>query len=102
MILALACYGYDWPKDRVGKTLTYDNAVILAHNYNARITFDPQSSNLNFSYTDGAGMHHDVYFTDAATYFNLIRKADDWDLQALLFGVWEVKTLVYGRLFPDH
>ncbi|WP_448138679.1 glycosyltransferase [Sphingobacterium siyangense] len=88
VILALACYGYDWPKGSVGKTLTYDNAVILAHNYNAKITFDPESANLNFSYKDGTGMHHDVYFTDAATYFNLIRKADDWGLAGI--ALWRL------------
>ncbi|MDR6736073.1 glycosyltransferase [Sphingobacterium sp. 2149] len=88
VILALACYGYDWPKGRVGQTLTYDNAVILAHNYNAKIAFDPESANLSFSYTDGGGMYHDVYFTDAATYFNLIRKADDWGLAGI--ALWRL------------
>lgn len=88
VILALACYGYDWPVGKVGQTLTYDNAVILAHNYNAKITFDPASANLNFNYKDGAGMRHDVYFTDAATYFNLIRKADDWGLAGI--ALWRL------------
>ncbi|KAI1693094.1 polysaccharide deacetylase domain-containing protein [Ditylenchus destructor] len=63
VILALACYGYDWPAGKVGKTLTYDNA-------------------------DGNGMRHDVYFTDAATYFNLIRKADDWGLAGI--ALWRL------------
>jgi len=88
VILALACYGYDWPAGKVGKTLTYDNAVILAHNYNANIRFDRESANFNFSYRDGTGMRHDVYFTDAATYFNLIRKADDWGLAGI--ALWRL------------
>ncbi|RYD71966.1 MAG: glycosyl transferase family 2, partial [Sphingobacteriales bacterium] len=88
VILALACYGYDWPKGSVGKPVTYEDAMTVAVNYQSRINFDPISANLNFSYKDGSGIGHKVYFTDASTYFNLIRKADDWDIAGI--ALWRL------------
>ena len=88
VILALACYGYDWPKNSVGTSITYDQAVTIAANFKSTIHFDPSSANLNFSYIDGSGINHQVYFTDAATNFNLIRKADDWDIAGI--ALWRL------------
>lgn len=88
VILALACYGYDWPQNSVGKSVTYEEAITNAVNYKSKINFDPESANLNYSYSDGSRIKHNVYFTDAATYFNLIRKADDWDIAGL--ALWRL------------
>lgn len=88
VILALACYGYDWPEKSIGKPVTYETAMTLAVNYKSRVNFDPASANLNFSYQDANGINHQVYFTDAATNFNLIRKADDWDIAGI--ALWRL------------
>jgi cellulose synthase/poly-beta-1,6-N-acetylglucosamine synthase-like glycosyltransferase/spore germination protein YaaH/peptidoglycan/xylan/chitin deacetylase (PgdA/CDA1 family) len=88
VILALACYGYDWPDNKVGESLTYDKAVILANNYGSKIHYNPASANSNFKYIASTGIEHDVYFTDAATYFNLIRKADDWGIAGV--ALWRL------------
>ncbi|WP_231425451.1 glycosyltransferase [Pedobacter sp. Leaf250] len=88
VILALACYGYDWPKNSVGKSVTYEEAMTVAVNYKSKINYNPGSANLNYSYSDGSGIKHDVYFTDAATYFNIIRKADDWDIAGI--ALWRL------------
>ena len=88
VILALACYGYDWPEDRVGKVVTYQEAIANANRYKARIIFDPASANLHYSYLDEASLNHTVYFTDAATNFNLIRKADDWGIAGV--AIWRM------------
>lgn len=88
VILALACYGYDWPQNSVGKSVTYEEAITNAVNYKSKINFDPESANLNYSYSDGSRIKHNVYFTDAATYFNLIRKADDWDIAGV--ALWRL------------
>ncbi|RYD78445.1 MAG: glycosyltransferase [Sphingobacteriales bacterium] len=88
VILALACYGYDWPDKSVGTPLTYETAMTLAVNYKSKVNFDPASANLSFSYKDGSGIGHKVYFTDAATYFNLIRKADDWNIAGI--ALWRL------------
>jgi len=88
VILALACYGYDWPNHSVGKSVTYEDAMTQAVNSKSEITYNPVSANLNYSYKDGSGISHDVYFTDAATYFNLIRKADDWGIAGI--ALWRL------------
>lgn len=88
VILALACYGYDWPKNSIGIPVTYEQAITKAVDRKSKINYNPASANLNYSYKDGSGMEHDVYFTDAATYFNLIRKADDWDIAGV--ALWRL------------
>ncbi|TDO22416.1 glycosyltransferase [Pedobacter duraquae] len=88
VILALACYGYDWPDENVGKVVTYQQAIANANRYKAKIIFDPASANLHYTYLDEGGINHTVYFTDAATNFNLIRKADDWGVAGV--AVWRM------------
>ena len=88
VILALACYGYDWPDGDVGTTITYQQAIATANRYNGKVQYNPISANLNFSYKDESAVSHQVYFTDAATNFNLIRKADDWGVAGV--ALWRM------------
>lgn len=88
VILALACYGYDWPDADVGKTITYQQAIANASRYGSKVIYNPLSANLNYSYTDESSVHHQVFFTDAATNFNLIRKADDWGVAGI--ALWRM------------
>jgi cellulose synthase/poly-beta-1,6-N-acetylglucosamine synthase-like glycosyltransferase/spore germination protein YaaH/peptidoglycan/xylan/chitin deacetylase (PgdA/CDA1 family) len=88
VILALACYGFDWPDQRVGVPVTYQQAMANANRYKAKVTFDGVSSNLNYSYVDESQIKHQVFFTDAATNFNLIRRADDWGIAGV--AVWRM------------
>lgn len=88
VILALACYGYDWPDQDVGKDITYQQAIATANRYNGKIKYNPLSANLNFTYKDESAVNHQVFFTDAATNFNLIRKADDWGVAGI--AIWRM------------
>ena len=88
VMLALACYGYDWPDGDVGKDITYQQAIATASRYKGKIKYDPISANLNFTYQDESDLKHEVYFTDAATNFNLIRKADDWGVAGI--AIWRM------------
>ncbi|MGY3052758.1 cellulose synthase/poly-beta-1,6-N-acetylglucosamine synthase-like glycosyltransferase/peptidoglycan/xylan/chitin deacetylase (PgdA/CDA1 family)/spore germination protein YaaH [Pedobacter sp. UYEF25] len=88
VILALACYGYDWPEQSIGIPMTYEEAMTTAVSYKSKITFDPVSANLNYKYKADNGTQHHVYFTNAATYFNLIRKADDWGIAGI--ALWRL------------
>ncbi|MBB2145982.1 glycosyltransferase [Pedobacter sp. LMG 31464] len=88
VILALACYGYDWPQGSVGTPTTYSNALSVASTYNSKITYNTTSANLNYSYTDENLINHRVFFTDAITNYNLIRKADDWDIAGI--ALWRL------------
>ncbi|HEY4322368.1 MAG TPA: glycosyltransferase [Mucilaginibacter sp.] len=78
VILTIAGGAYDWPEGSVGKPIGYPQAISTAQENHSKITFDPNSANLHYTYFDLDSLEHTVYFTDAATNFNVIRMADDW------------------------
>jgi len=78
VILTIAGGAYDWPLNSVGKAIGYQQAISTAQEKQSKITYDPESANLHYNYNDQVGLSHTVYFTDAATNFNIIRMADDW------------------------
>jgi cellulose synthase/poly-beta-1,6-N-acetylglucosamine synthase-like glycosyltransferase/peptidoglycan/xylan/chitin deacetylase (PgdA/CDA1 family)/spore germination protein YaaH len=78
VILTVQGGGYDWPENSTGKSISYQQAVSFAQENKSKITFDPISANLHYTYFDLDSLEHTVYFTDAATNFNIIRQADDW------------------------
>lgn len=78
VILTVQGGGYDWPESSTGKSISYQQAVSFAQENKSKITYDPVSSNLHYTYYDLDSLEHTVYFTDAATNFNEIRMADDW------------------------
>jgi cellulose synthase/poly-beta-1,6-N-acetylglucosamine synthase-like glycosyltransferase/peptidoglycan/xylan/chitin deacetylase (PgdA/CDA1 family)/spore germination protein YaaH len=79
VILTVFGGGVDWPENSVGKGIGYQTAISTAHENKSKIVYDPVSANLHFKYTGTDSLLHTVYFTDAATNFNIIRMADDWD-----------------------
>ncbi len=94
IILGLAGYGYDWTSwtDKNGetkkevKTCTYAEAIDQARISNAVIDFDNDKYNLHYNYTEtlydknSPVTKHEVWFTDAATSFNIMRFADEYGL----------------------
>ncbi len=78
VIFTVQAGGYDWPESSTGKAISYQQAISFAQENSSKITFDPSSANLHYNYYDQDSLQHTVYFTDAATNFNVIRKADDW------------------------
>ena len=80
VILSIAGYGFDWPENGVGTNVTYQTAISNAQQHKSKVLFDPESGNLHYSYLDNRKIKHNVYFTDAATNFNIMRTADDWDI----------------------
>lgn len=90
IILGLAGYGYDWKTDEDGKTkgenINYDEAINRAKIKNVKIDFDNDSYNLHYSYIDQEktddgsteSIRHDIWFTDAATTFNIMRFSDEY------------------------
>jgi cellulose synthase/poly-beta-1,6-N-acetylglucosamine synthase-like glycosyltransferase/peptidoglycan/xylan/chitin deacetylase (PgdA/CDA1 family)/spore germination protein YaaH len=78
VILTVQGGGYDWPENSTGKAISYQQAISFAQENKSKIAFDPSSANLHYTYYDLDSLEHTVYFTDAATNFNVIRKADDW------------------------
>lgn len=78
IILCFAGYGYDWPKNTEATTITYQQALANAQQYNATIVFNNNNYNNYYTYTDAKQIKHDVYFEDAASNFNTIRFADEY------------------------
>ncbi len=94
IILGLSGYGYDWASwtnadgesEKEAKTCTYAEAIDQASISAAAINFDNDNYNLHYSYTEklhdakSPFKKHEVWFTDAATTFNIMRFADEYGL----------------------
>jgi peptidoglycan-N-acetylglucosamine deacetylase len=90
IILGIAGYGYDWATDEEGKItcspVNYSDVINRAKIKDAPIDFDNDSYNLHYSYTDEEKndeghmekARHDIWFTDAATTFNILRFSDEY------------------------
>ncbi|THU35868.1 glycosyltransferase [Niastella caeni] len=80
LVLSLAAYGYDWPKNGSATTITYQQALTTARESEGKIDFDNDSYNLHYNYYDDNDKPHEVYFMDAATTFNSMRFATEYGL----------------------
>ncbi|MGE5518497.1 MAG: polysaccharide deacetylase family protein [Candidatus Dadabacteria bacterium] len=88
IILALGAYGYDWPKNHQATNLTYQQALVTARESDATITYDNDTYNLYYQYSDDQNIEHTVYFTDAATSFNSMRFAAEDELAGV--AIWRL------------
>ena len=106
-IVAIGNYGYDWNGSDVD-SLSFQDAVVAAHDSGAQVGFDPDSDNPHFSYAEDDGTRHDVWFLDAATAYNQIHAADMyqpagyalWRLGTEDPSVWDVMDRGYGAGVP--
>jgi len=86
IILGIGGFGYDWADGKHFQDYTYYDAINKAKELNESIIYDNDSYNLHFSYAseedDSKGSiettRHDVWFTDAATTFNILRFSDEF------------------------
>lgn len=85
IVLGVAGYGRDWYTDSEGKKymsdVTFEKAIDGAKVAGAKIDFDEDTYNLDYSYTEqnlNDTFTHNVWFVDAATTFNTLRFADDY------------------------
>ena len=87
IILGIGEFGaYDWANGKYDTTYSYNDAINKAKSLNAKIIYDNDSYNLHYSYIsekeneDGKTekIKHDVWFTDAATTFNILRFSDEY------------------------
>lgn len=73
VVLCVAGYGFDWPKNGVGKNLTYQNIISTAKANDQKVFFNPMGSDISMYYTDDNDVEHEAHCNDAAGIFNLIR-----------------------------
>jgi len=85
LIVGLATYGYDWPTEQNGGTLSgtevsFDQAAVIARESDTIPVFDTTSGSLHFSYDEDDSTHHDVWVNDAVTIFNQLSILDNYDV----------------------
>lgn len=91
LVLGLAGYGYDWTADgRNNRDVSYLEALAEARGAGVMPDFDDDTYNLSFNYEDEDGLRHDVYFTDAATSWNVMRFGTEYGLAG--FSLWRLGT----------
>ena len=78
LVLAIAGYGYDWPKGAAATDVSYSEALSIAGESEGKVVFDTATYNLSYTYSDENNVEHIVYFTDAATNFNTMRFATEY------------------------
>jgi len=84
IILGVGGFGYSWADGKCEGVITYNDAINKAKSLNATIIYDNDSYNLHYGYitedkadtTDKT--YHEVWFTDAATTFNILRFSDEF------------------------
>ena len=86
VILGVGGFGYSWDDGKFEGAISYNDAINQAKSINARIIYDNDSYNLHFGYiteseTDTTDKtYHEIWFTDAATTFNILRFSDEFPL----------------------
>ena len=92
MIVAIGNYAYDW-HGKSADGLSVEEAWLAAHDSDAPVTFDKQSGNPGFAFTDSDGQHT-VWMLDAATAWN--------EMQALKqLGIDDIALWRLGTEDPD-
>jgi cellulose synthase/poly-beta-1,6-N-acetylglucosamine synthase-like glycosyltransferase/peptidoglycan/xylan/chitin deacetylase (PgdA/CDA1 family) len=106
-IVSIGSYAYDWNEGHADN-LTFEDAVVAAHDSDAKIDFDDATNNPHFSYIEDDQTKHDVWFLDAATGYNEIHSADIyqpagyalWRLGSEDPSIWNVMGRKYGEAAP--
>jgi spore germination protein YaaH len=89
--IATAGYGFDWPAgggpSHPATPLGFDDVQKVIAATGAQPVRDPATQEMHFTYTDGNGTRHDVWYRDATSIVataNLVRS------QGLGFGFWRL------------
>jgi spore germination protein YaaH len=90
-VLATHMYGMDWPAGggpaHRAAALEYADVQSLIARHGATPVLDPVSDAWTFSYTDGAGVPHEVWYPDAATIARRVTLARE---RGLGIGFWRL------------
>jgi len=88
-IIALGSYGYDWADGPGhGREVSFQEAVLAAHDSEAEIAFDSVTRNPYFSYEEEDKSNHTVWFLDSVTAYNQMRAASGYGPAG--FAVWRL------------
>lgn len=88
-IICIGGYGYNWTRGETeADELTFQEAVLTAHESEATIAFDPATRNPYFQYEEEDGSYHTVWFLDAVTAYNQMRAASGYNCAG--FALWRL------------
>jgi cellulose synthase/poly-beta-1,6-N-acetylglucosamine synthase-like glycosyltransferase/peptidoglycan/xylan/chitin deacetylase (PgdA/CDA1 family) len=87
-IIALGSYGYNWQEGKTANEVSFQQAVIDAHDNAAKIEFDPVTRNPHYEYDEEDESHHIVWFLDGVTAFNQMRAASGYHPAG--FALWRL------------
>jgi peptidoglycan-N-acetylglucosamine deacetylase len=87
-IICIGGYGYDWPQSGEAADVTFQEAMLAARDSEAQIKFDPATLNPYFLYEEDDGSPHAVWFLDAVTAFNQMRRAGGYGCAG--FALWRL------------
>lgn len=88
ILLGIGSYGYDWSTK--GKTVSrsYEESMKLAKKYKAKIVFDRVTKTPNFTYKDGKGVRHIVWFENAQSLSYKLDVVNAENLKGI--GIWRL------------
>ena len=90
-VLGMPMYGIDWPNGggpgNPGTPIEYESIVALETVFGALPEWDATALSPHFSYRDGAGVHHDVWFTDEES---IAARAQLAESLGLKIGLWHL------------
>ncbi|MEO6812641.1 MAG: glycosyltransferase [Ginsengibacter sp.] len=84
IILGIGGFGFTWADGKFDGSLTYNDAINKAKTIGGKIIYDNDTYNLHYNYATQAVndstdiINHEVWFTDAATAFNVLRFSDEF------------------------
>ena len=95
LILGIGNYGYDWPLTKdpktgqppPGESLSYLECIGRAAGHPELVQFPEDQQNGTFSYVDGEGKPHEVWFLDAVSAANQWKTAQPLGLQGVALWV---------------
>jgi spore germination protein YaaH len=90
-VLGMPMYGIDWPNGggpgNPGTPLEYENIVALQTVFGALPEWDSTALSPHFSYTDGSGVHHDVWYSNQQSVGARMQLAQSLGLK---IGLWHL------------
>ncbi|HZK94626.1 MAG TPA: glycosyltransferase [Prolixibacteraceae bacterium] len=86
VVLCIAAFGYDWTEGYEGVDITYQEAISTAFESDGQVKFDNNTYGLSYDYSDENDKTHQVHFTDAASAFNAMRTAADFETSGV--AIW--------------
>jgi spore germination protein len=87
MVLGLPSYGYDWPKDEAGASITWTSSIKTALKHNAAIQWNETFESPWFNYIEG-GIVHEVWFENAASLNSKLELAKKYDINGVC--IWRL------------